>query len=187
MSNQCENLRPMILEHSDGRLSPKLRERVESHLSDCAACQAFARDMRLIARGVASLPSKQTTPDFDARLAARLAEAQRAAAAKPAWRRAMESIFATPSQALKPGLALCGAAAALGGAAFFAPHPAKPISATHTVIDENAMLAQCIEQHRSESSAQPLDDWSAQPLTQQLDKAPSASPGAVSLAEESNL
>ena len=187
MSNQCERLRPMILEHADGALPSNLRDRVESHLSGCASCRAFAGDMRTISRGVAAMPRKQTSPAFDTRLGARLAEEQRRAEAKPAWRRALDGVFLPPRQALRPGLALCSVAAAMGFAMFLGPQTTKPIAPRPASVDENAMLNQCIEQHRSEASAQPLDDWSAQNLSQQLDKAPAAAPSAVSLAEESNF
>lgn len=189
MSNPCEQFRPMIADHSDGLLSPAQSDRVERHLADCADCRTFAKEVATISQAVAALPRRQTSPAFDTRLAARLAEAQRAAAAKPAWRRALDGLFFTPGQALGPGIAVCSMAAALGFAMIFSPpHTQTPVAVT-SHLDDNAMVAQCIEQHSSEDSAQPLDDWSAQNLSQQLDaKTPAATaPSAVSLSEETNL
>ncbi|MEO7718791.1 MAG: zf-HC2 domain-containing protein [Capsulimonas sp.] len=188
MSNPCKNFRPMISEHSDGLLPPAQSSQVESHLAECASCRTFAQEMKVISQGVAALPRRQTSAAFDTVLAARLAEAQRVAAAKPAWRRALDNLFFTPQQALRPGLAVCGVAAAMGVAVFFSPHIAPPaITPPQAQTDDGAMVAQCIEQHRSDVSAQPLDDWSAQNLSQQFDSKAPAAPSAVSLSEEANF
>lgn len=67
-----------LVERSEGALDPERAPLVEQHLERCSRCRAYAEALLDLDSALAGvLPRPQLGADFDARLAARIAELQR--------------------------------------------------------------------------------------------------------------
>lgn len=67
-----------LVEHSEGSLAPEPAALLQQHLAHCARCRAYAAELaQLDATLAATLPRPELSPDFDARLAARIGELRR--------------------------------------------------------------------------------------------------------------
>ena len=56
----CEDVRSLLQEHLDGRLTPEVRGHVENHLRGCAACR---RELALLTEVVAAIESYPLVPE----------------------------------------------------------------------------------------------------------------------------
>lgn len=71
----CADYEFDLVERSEGALDPQRAHIVQQHLERCGRCRAYAAAMaELDAALAAVLPRPQLSPDFDARLEARIAE-----------------------------------------------------------------------------------------------------------------
>jgi anti-sigma factor RsiW len=74
----CEGYEFDLVERSEGALDPVRAPLVEQHVDRCGRCRAYADALAQLDTALASvLPRPQPAADFDARLAARIAELQR--------------------------------------------------------------------------------------------------------------
>ena len=101
----CEDYEFDLVEWIDGALAPERAQVVRRHLESCARCRAFERQMRAMDASLhAALPRVQLSPDFDARLQARIAKL--ALARNPdAARARVEQDYRGAMAALRRGLA----------------------------------------------------------------------------------
>jgi anti-sigma factor RsiW len=68
-----------LVEQSEGALAPDAAALLQQHLAHCARCRAYAAELAQLDATLASaLPRPELSPDFDARLAARIGELRRA-------------------------------------------------------------------------------------------------------------
>jgi anti-sigma factor RsiW len=74
----CEGYEFDLVERGEGALDPARAPLVEQHLERCSRCRAYADALAQLDTSLASvLPRPQLTADFDARLAARIAQLQK--------------------------------------------------------------------------------------------------------------
>ncbi len=176
----CDAIKILISEYADGQLAPRRGDQVQAHLAHCPACAQLAQDFRAMRGLLRGLPKSETSSDFEAALTARLAQTRPASPAVARMRRLSSARLAPPSL-WRPALALAAAAAVVAGVAFF-PSPQIPSVPTPQppAVSDGALLAHCVQQHRSYVAAQPLSDIAAQNLANQLDNSASV-PGEDSL------
>jgi len=70
----CRSLLPLLGPYADGELAPDETWTVEKHVATCAVCAKVVADFAATSRLLQSLPAPELSADFDARLAARLAD-----------------------------------------------------------------------------------------------------------------
>lgn len=70
----CRKIQPRLSEYVDGTLSRDDAWEIEKHLGTCAVCARVADDFAATTRLLQTLPAAAPSADFDARLAARLAD-----------------------------------------------------------------------------------------------------------------
>jgi anti-sigma factor RsiW len=71
----CEAYEFDLIDRSEGALEPGRAEAVDQHLARCSRCRAYAAALAGLDAALAgALPRPQLAADFDARLAARIAE-----------------------------------------------------------------------------------------------------------------
>jgi anti-sigma factor RsiW len=70
----CEDYEFELVEFVDGASARERRAAIERHLETCGRCRAFVREMIGVTESLAlALPRVELSPDFDARLHARIA------------------------------------------------------------------------------------------------------------------
>jgi len=154
----------------DGTLTPKATEAARRHAADCPACAQLLSEFEANRAALRNMTGPQLSPDFDQRLALRLSELSHNDRRRYRWSEAVNafrSALATQRQ-----LVALGAVAAVVGVLCTLPAPPPVTPAAHR--EDAALLTQCLAQHRSYASTQPLSDWSAQNLVTSTD--PSAIP-----------
>ncbi|HEX3717266.1 MAG TPA: zf-HC2 domain-containing protein [Verrucomicrobiae bacterium] len=103
----CEETELRILEHQENQLSPALREKMETHLADCASCRMFARQLqRLDAALSAGIQTPVLSANFDQRLAERIGVGSRilSEAERAERKRALQAEFEAGQARLGRGL-----------------------------------------------------------------------------------
>jgi hypothetical protein len=83
----CEHARGQLTAYLEGELDDAAGSAMRGHLRTCAACRDAARDEAALRDGLRALPPMDPPPSVWAGVQARLAEAEVADAARPAWRR----------------------------------------------------------------------------------------------------
>jgi hypothetical protein len=101
---ECREIRQQI---DQSELGQRLHERVQRHLTLCAACQSFQRERTQLRELVGSLEPVVAPPDFDVHLRARIARAQESNAKQPLIFR-----FVTGTPAIATAMALLAVLAA---------------------------------------------------------------------------
>jgi anti-sigma-K factor RskA len=148
----CKTNKSQLVEYADGALGADARQKMERHLSQCASCARLVREQEDARHLLAGLPTRQTSQQFDAILAERLAAARRPAAQRPAgslWR----PRFSVPSVVFIRSAWAAGAAGiALAG--IFFTHPAGPPQRPSP--DDASLISQCVALHQRDVAAQPL-------------------------------
>jgi anti-sigma factor RsiW len=76
---KCQEIESALLGGVNGRLDPKERVALETHLGECPACRTRAEEFRKVWGALDWLPAVEPSPTFDARLRARLAAEKRPA------------------------------------------------------------------------------------------------------------
>jgi anti-sigma factor RsiW len=70
---KCEKVSQELVAYVDGRLDPGVRNEVEEHLAECAACQVRAQEFRGVFSLLDELPAMEPSLPFDARVRQRIA------------------------------------------------------------------------------------------------------------------
>lgn len=180
----CSEWAKQIAEYADGTVAGNSLARVAAHLEMCAGCAQAYKELAALRRGLSALPARQTSPHFEARLAARLADldTQRERAS---WRTKWADLWQAGPRLARPALALGAMTLALAGAAFFGHVTPVPISTPPSVLAaDHALVSHCVEEHRTEAAAQPLSDLSAQNLAAQVDGAAPADAAVIAANED---
>jgi anti-sigma factor RsiW len=99
----CEEHAFELAEYVDDALAPEQRAAIERHLEECGRCRAFVQEFAAVTGALAkALPRVELSPDFDARLQARIDGLTRAD--KEAARALAEQEYHGAMQALRRGL-----------------------------------------------------------------------------------
>ena len=161
----CDGARPLLSELVNGTLdSPELWQ-VQAHIAVCPECSVIAGDfakIRVLLRET-DVPAMSET--FEKTLLSRVAglsSDQKSDGNKPKIARR----FTTAS--MKYMLAFSAAAVIMIVAIFTSWNFESAPRATS--VSDAPLVHQCIEQHRSDVAVQPLSDWAAQNLANQLDR-----------------
>lgn len=173
----------VILAASSGLGSAEEQARHDAHLSACPACAALAQELQAQCRALRALPVRQTSPEFEAKLAARLAALD---APRPALTSRV-SAWRWPQAAMRfarPTLALGAAVAVAVGVALFERPAFTPVLAPTQAAADRSLVSHCVRQHQTDASALPLSDPSAQNLAAQVDDANAASLDAATAGED---
>lgn len=177
-TSACPAWAAQIAEQGEGTPPGEQAARVTAHLDTCAGCAQAAQETAVLSRALGALPARQTSPYFEARLAARLADMERQRA-RASWRTRWADWWQGAPRAVRPALALGAMSLVAMGAAFFehiAPMPLSPPPSA--IAADHGLVSHCVEQHRTEAAAQPLSDLSAQNLAAQVDGASAADTSA---------
>jgi len=164
----CETTKSLLPEFSDETLEVAAAWQVQTHLADCAACTKLSGELLALRQALQGLPARQPSAQFDAKLAQCLALTRRPEKSR-GWAR-LRGLFQMPR--LRPALALGFALTAIAAAVWLPQQRVAPPE-THVVhTADKAFVADCVAQHRRESTAEPLADLAAQNLAGHLDSAP---------------
>ena len=163
----CKTTQTWMVEYADDVLDAGRRVQVQVHLAECAECARLSREIAATRGLLRALPPRQTSAQFEARLAERLAQSRRPAS-RASWIERLAAGLRMPPRALRPAFALCAGAVAVV-AALLSPTPTRvPPTTPVPPVSESALVSQCVAQHQSAAAAQPLSDPAAQNLTASL-------------------
>ena len=101
----------ILLDYGAGALDAERAAALEQHAAECSDCRALLAAQRYVWNALDEVGAPEVSPDFDARLYARIARED----ANPSWKRSVETWvrgFAPGGMSWKPVMA-CGAAAAV--------------------------------------------------------------------------
>ena len=177
----CHTIQDLMLDYAEGTLDGGRRALVQSHLGGCPECARTARALAETRGLLRALPPPQTSAQFEARLAERLAQVRRPAPSEPWWGRLRASL-ALPSRALRPALALGAAVAAVAGTLLYQPWKPAAVVPPIIAVTDAPLVSQCVAQHQRAVATQPLSDPAAQNLTARLSDPAYPSPDEI--AEE---
>lgn len=180
----CREWAEPIAEWAGGSGTDKQTGQVAAHLQTCARCARAAEEQSALHLALSALPARPTSPAFEARLAARLADSgtqkQRAS-----WRTHWSDWWQAAPRLARPALALGAMTLVAAGAVFFehvTPPATPPVPLT--MAADAGLVSHCVEQHRTEDAAQPLSDLSAQNLAAQVDDGSSGDANANMASED---
>jgi len=128
----------ILLEYCAGTLDAERAGAIENHARECAECRALIAAQMNVWRALGELAVPEVSPDFDARLYARIAQEE----AKSSWRGWLESLGVW---SWKPVLAGVAAAAVLAvGLSLYVPtlHVPKPSDASQQIRPESVDVEQ---------------------------------------------
>ena len=77
---KCEQMEHRLIAYLDERANPAERREVEAHLAVCGPCRSRAEEFRALWGVLDEVPTEVPTPDFDARVRARIAREPRPSA-----------------------------------------------------------------------------------------------------------
>lgn len=115
----------IIIDYCAGTLEVSRKSEFERHMAQCAECSRVVSAQRELWETLDRFPAPEVSPDFDARLYARIAQED----AAPAWVRWMRRVLQPPVgvAAWKAAVSLAAACAVLAaGLLVRIPHPADP-------------------------------------------------------------
>jgi len=171
----CKTIKFLLSEFVDERLTAADSWQVQTHLSDCAACDRLHRDLEALHQTLQALPTRQPSANFDAALAQRLA-LTRQPAPRRNWLDRLALPFRRPMPLLRPAFALGVALAAVGGVLLLPTQ--SPVPDTNTAVAvhsaDHVFVADCVAQRRRDAAGEPLADLAAQNLAGHLDTTASA-------------
>jgi anti-sigma factor ChrR (cupin superfamily) len=146
----CRTIQSWMVEYADGLLDARRARLMATHLAGCEECARLTQEIAATGNLLRTLPPLQVSPDFEARLAARLSQCPPKAA--PGWWTRL-----TPSapRLLRPALALGAATFAVAGALFLHPWVQTP-PATVPSDDYTSLISQSVALHQRDVAAQPL-------------------------------
>jgi anti-sigma factor RsiW len=128
----------VLVEYCSGDLSAARSGEVARHVAECSECRNLVEAQREVWRSLESYAAPEVSPDFDARLYARIAEEESA----PAWRRWVRRVFepAVPVSIWKPAVSLALACAVLAvGLVVRVPNASEPATFVHQINTEHGV------------------------------------------------
>jgi anti-sigma factor RsiW len=182
--NNCKKIQPLLSEYVDGELPGESAWQVKLHLASCAVCACAAKELASTVSLLSGLPRVDTPASFEEALARRLAH-QVLRPHRPTWRERIAEWWAMPR--LRPALATAGALAVLIPAALAVvagQRGAGSITAhSGPAPAEQQFVEQCLEEHASFASTEPLGDQAALLLA----SSPTMTQGAAPQTSEEKL
>jgi len=172
----CRKWKSAMSSLVDGTLTPKATEAARRHAADCPACAHLLSEFEADRAALRSIAGPRLSPDFDQRLALRLSELSQNDRRRYRWSEAANAFLS--ALARQRQFVALGAAAAVVGVLCTLP-TRQSVKPAHR--EDAALLTQCLAQHRSYASTQPLSDWSAQNLVTSTD--PSAIPAGFATGD----
>ena len=161
----CDGVRPLISELVNGSLDSPVLWQVQAHIADCPECRNLADDFAKIRVLLRETDAPGMSESFEETLRVRIADLS-AIQKSDEYTPRVAKRFITAS--MKYALAVCAAAVILI-VAFFTSWNSENAPRTSAMSDAS-LVHQCIEQHRNDVAVQPLSDWAAQNLANQLDR-----------------
>lgn len=156
--NDCKTVQPRLGEYVDGTLEPNAAWHTGLHLASCAVCARIASDLEAATRLLQNLPREEPSPNFEAALAARLADqALRTRRTSLAGR--IREWWSLPR--VRPALAMAGALAVVLPVVFMATPARRSTRPGGTPAADLAFVEQCLDEHASFAAAEPLGDQAA--------------------------
>jgi len=157
-TNDCRFVQPRIDEYVDGGLTRIDAAFVSEHVAVCSPCGALLAQARSTRDLLRSLGQRRVPTGFDAHLAQRIVEIDRRRSLRPMLSGLLGSVQGV--SLLRPGLAAATIAIiVLGGVA-----SRQSSTALQPGRQDAALVSQCVAQHQSYMSGEPVSDWSAQNL-----------------------
>lgn len=160
--NTCPSAEQTIAGYIDGDLSTEDRISFERHMASCQVCRTIEHELRMTQSLLRTLPAVAPRGDFEARLAARVADVKLKPA--PWWTRLMMPGYVQPARrphAAIPFVAAASVVASLGFVYVSRVQTAKTGAVQAAVTsDENAVLSELANQHHAASASQSLGDTS---------------------------
>ncbi len=174
-SPECQNTRALLSDYMENTLSGRAAWSVEKHLTACALCARYLREMQTTVSLLQTMPRRDTSDDFMARLHARLdtvePQAESSLARLTGWRERLADCGAALRGPRVPALSLSLSAVALAAALAVnqwmpgaRPSDTLPASKSAAVP---AASAQTLNHHVALSASSPFDDPAAANLESQ--------------------
>jgi len=160
--NMCPNAEQTIVGYIDGNLATAEHIAFERHMASCSVCRTIERELRMTQTLVRTISSAEPRQDFEARLAARIADVK--LKPSPWWMRIASPSYVKPARRRHiaiPVLAVASVAASLGFI-YVSRVSMMKAGATQTAAasDETAVLSELANQHHAASASQSLGDTS---------------------------
>ena len=160
--NTCPNAEQTIVGYIDGNLATADHITFERHMASCSVCRTIERELRMTQTLVRTLSSAEPRQDFEARLAARIADVK--LKPSPWWMRFALPSYMKPARRTHvaiPVVAMASVVASLGFA-YVSRVPNVKAGAVQTAAasDETAVLSELANQHHAASASQSLGDTS---------------------------
>lgn len=160
--NTCPIVEQTIASYIDGNLSTDDRIAFERHMASCQVCRTIERELRMTQSLLRTLPAAAPQDDFEARLAARIADVKLKPA--PWWTRFTVPAYIKPARRQNVAIPFVAAASVVASLGFVyisrVPDVKTGALQSATSADENAVLSELANQHHAASAAQSLGDTS---------------------------
>jgi anti-sigma-K factor RskA len=97
----------ILTDYCAGILDPAVAFEIDTHIAQCAECREMVEAQHTVWQMLDAWTPLEVSPNFDARLYARIADEQ----AEPAWRQWLRRVFLSPYRLWKPAVSLAAAGA----------------------------------------------------------------------------
>jgi anti-sigma factor RsiW len=183
LKNDCRRFSPQLNDYVDGRLTSDNTWQIKDHLVVCNACLQKVNNFTSVMRLLNDAPKHETAPSFMSALEARIASSPAKTSTQSRIDRLFNGILRGMLEERGFGLRFTAPFAAAAACAVFAcivlVHPlytstsvTSSVSSMQSDMPDSAVLQTCINQHRSETTSDPLADTSAQLLSTSVDSLP---------------
>jgi anti-sigma factor RsiW len=181
----CSMIARRLGEYIDGALDNDLTWKIKNHLAICPECSSAAASLSAVSRILASATRLEVSKTFDASLEARLLAVSQQRARVSIGDTIVDRLKMVWSRGAGYPARWSAPMAAIASVAVFAAiflHPAssptvpraavRPLIASVTTANDTSVMQACLNQHRSDATADPMSDTSAQMLTASVDNLP---------------
>lgn len=160
--NTCPSAEQTIAGYIDGSLSTDDRIAFERHMATCQVCRTIEHELRMTQSLLRTLPAVSPRGDFEARLAARIADVKLKPA--PWWMRFTKSGYIVPARRPHVAIPFVAAASVVASLGFVYVSRVPTVKSGNmqaaVASDENAVLSELANQHHAASASQSLGDTS---------------------------
>jgi len=160
--NTCPSAEQTIASYIDGNLEQTERITFERHMASCQVCRTIERELRATQSLLRALPSVEPRQDFEARLAARIADVK--LKPSPWWMRLTVPSYVKPVRRSQVAIPVVAAASVVASLGFVFISRVSTVQSrnvpTAVAADETAVLSELANQHHAASASQSLGDTS---------------------------
>jgi anti-sigma factor RsiW len=158
----CPNAEQTIVGYIDGNLSATEHIAFERHMASCSVCRTIERELRMTQTLLRTLPSVEPRQDFEARLAARIADVN--LKPSPWWMRLALPSYVKPARRRHVAIPVVAVASVVASLGFVyvsrVPNVKAGAVQTAAASDETEVLSELANQHHAASATQSLGDTS---------------------------